>query len=164
MVKAAEREDCFRLPARIRNKGTASDHFGARMALIDQIADLPGIETVEHSNETIPRRVDIYVRRETSDRVLKRQPARCLCSLDSQALTVSGLSRWEKYQVLANGWGQLINDQVSVYLPRDQKELEVVRSIIRRAYDRLIGPLTPEAGSLVISTWDWPRYSRTSLQ
>jgi hypothetical protein len=32
------------------------------MALIERIADLPGIETIERNDETIPRRVDIYLR------------------------------------------------------------------------------------------------------
>lgn len=164
MEKTTRTAARFKLPARIRNKRNTSGDFSARMALVDRIADLPGIETVERNDQTVPQRVEIYLRREASDRVLKRKPARLLCSLDCNWVTVNGLSRWERYQVLANGWGKLVNDQVCVYLPRDHKELKIVWRVIRQAYDRLLGPLIPEAGSLVVSTWDWPKFSRTSLQ
>ena len=154
----------FKLPARIRIRRNKSGSLDARMALIDRIADLPGIETVERNEETIPRRVDIYLRRESADRVLRRKAARPLCSLDCTSVTVSGLDRWARYQVMANGWGKLIDDRVRVCLPRDEKELEIVWSVIRRAYDRLFGPSTPEAVALVVATRDRPKFSRTSLQ
>ena len=134
------------------------------MALIDRVADLPGIETVARNDETTPRRVEVYLRREASDRVLKRKAAQMLCSLDCNGVFLNGLDRWERYQVLAKGWGKLVDHEVCFHLPRDSKELEIVWSVVQRAYDRLMGPLIPEAGSLVISTWDWPRFSRTSLQ
>lgn len=134
------------------------------MALVDRIADLRGIETIERSNDTAPSRVQIYLQREASDRVLRRKPAQLLCSLDRNGVVISGLDPWERYQVLASGWGTLVDDQVCVHSPRDSKELAIVWSLIQRAYDRLFCPLTPAAGSMVVSTWDWPRFSRTSLQ
>jgi hypothetical protein len=164
MTKTSKKAARLTLPARIRNKQKSSGDFAARMALIDRIADLPGIETVERNDEDIPGRVEIYFRRETSDRVLKRKPARQLCCLDCNCVTVSGLSRWDTYQVLRNGWGKLVNDQVCVYLPRDHEELEIVWSVIRQAYCRFTGPPNPESGSVIVSTWDFPRFSRTSLQ
>lgn len=164
MAKTTQSAARFTLPARIRSKRKASGDVPVRMALIDRIADLPGIETVERNDDIIPRRVEIYLRGEASDRVLKRKAPRRLCGLDANGVTLSGLSPWERHQVLANGWGKLVDDQVCVYLPRDHSELEIVWSVIRRAYERLIGPLTPESGSLVVSTWDWLRFSRTSLQ
>lgn len=153
----------MKLPARMRNKQKSSGDFAARMALIERIADLPGIETIERNDEAIPGRVDVYLRREASDRVLKHESAPRLCSLDCDGLTVSGLDRWDRYQVLANRWGKLMIDQVCVYLPRDQKELEIVWSIIRQAYDRLFDTSTSELGSGEISTWDLPKFSRTNL-
>ena len=154
----------FTLPTRMRNRRKTPGDFSARVALIDRIADLRGIETVERNDETTPRRVEIYLQRESSDRVLKKKPRQMLCGLDCNGVFVNGLDRWEKYQVLAKGWGKLVDHQVCVYLPRDKKELEIVWDVIQRAYDRFLGPAAPEAGSLVISTWDWPRHSRTSLQ
>ncbi len=134
------------------------------MALIDRIADLPGIETVECNDETIPRRVKIYLSHQPSIRPLKQKPATMLCSLDRNGVFLNGLDRWERYQVLSTGWGKLVERDVCVCLPRDTGELEVVWRIVQQAYDRLTEPMIPEAGSLVISTWDRPRFSRTSLQ
>jgi hypothetical protein len=125
---------------------------------------LPGIETIERNDDTIPSRVDVYLRHESNDRGLKRRPARLLCSFNRDCITVSGLDQWGRYQVLLCGWGKLVDDAVSVYLPRDRKELETVWIIVQSAHDRLFGTSEPEAGSLIISTWDWPRSSRTSLQ
>jgi hypothetical protein len=164
MAQTTKKTARFTLPARIRSKRRSSGDFSARFALIDRIADPPGIETVECNDEASPRRVEIYLRRDSSDRVLRRKPPRMLCSLDCKGVFLSGLNRWERYQVLANGWGKLTDDHVCVYLPRDSKELEIVWSVFQRAYERFIGPAEPEAGSPVISTWDWPRFSRTKLQ
>ena len=164
MAKTTGKPKRFKLPARLRNKRKTPGDFSARMALIDRVADLPGIETVARNVETTPRRVEVYLRRDASDRVLKRQAAQMLCSLDCNGVFLNGLDRWERYQVLAKGWGKLVDHEVCFHLPRDSKELEIVWSVVQRAYDRLMGPLIPEAGSLVISTWDWPRFSRTSLQ
>ena len=164
MARTTHTAKRFTLPARIRSARKSAGDFSARMALVDRIADLPGIETVECNDDSFPRRVEIFLRREASDRVLKRKAPRLLCGLDCDGVTVTGLSRWERHQVLANGWGKLVDDQVCVFLPRDHKELEIVWNVVQRAYDRLIGPGTLESGSLVISTWDWPRFSRTSLQ
>ena len=164
MARTTNNAARFLLPARIRNKRKSSGDFSARMALIDRIAELPEIETVERNDEASPRRVDIYLRRDAADRVLKRKPPQLLCSLDSNGVFLSGLDRWEQYQVLAKGWGRLVDDRVFVYLPRDNKELEAVWNTFRTAYERLIGPAKPESGSLVVSTWEYPRFSRTSLQ
>ena len=164
MEKTAKKTKRFKLPARLRNKRKTPADFSSRVALIDRIADLSGIETVERNDEITPRRVEIYLRREASDRVLRRKAAQMLCSLDCNGVFLNGLDRWERHQVLAKGWGKLVDHEVCIFLPRDGHELEIVWGVIQRAYDKLFGPLTPEAGSLVISTWDWPRFSRTSLQ
>lgn len=163
MVRTKIKTPRFTLPARIRTGKTSGD-VSARLALIDRIADLPGIETVERNDETFPRRVEIYLRRDASDRVLKRKPLQLLCSLDCNGVILSGLDRWERYQVLAKGWGQLVEDQVCVHLPRDSRELESVWNVFQRAYERLMDPAKPESGSLEVSTWDYPGFSRTSLQ
>lgn len=163
MAQTTKTVSRLKLPGRIRGNQKSSGDFSARMALIERIADLPGIETIERNDETIPRRVDIYLRRKASDRALKHESAPGLCSLDCDGLTVSGLDRWDRYQVLANGWGKLVDAQVRVYLPRDHKELEIVWRIFQQAYDRLLDTATSELGSGEISTWDFPKFSRTSL-
>ena len=164
MKNTARMTTRFNLPARIRNKRNTADDFGARIALADRIADLPGIETIERNDEAVPSRIDICLRRKGTDRGLKSKSARLLCSLDRENVTVSGLDRWGRHHVLACGWGRLVGDRVSVYLPRDRKELETVWSILQRAYNRRYDPSAPEPGSLTVSIWDWPKFSRTSLQ
>jgi hypothetical protein len=154
----------FKLPARLRNKPTTARHFEARIALADRIADLPGVATIERNGDTVPCRIDIYLRRGGRDRGLKRQPARLLCSLDRDSIAVNGLDQWDRYQVLSRGWGRLVDNLVSVHLPRDRKELETVWSIIKTAYDRNFESSAPEPDSVTVSTWDWPKFSRTSLQ
>ena len=154
----------FKLPPRIRNKRITGGDFKARMALTDRIAELPGIDTIERNDEAVPCRVDIYLRRKSTAGGLKRKPIRLLCSLDRESVTVRRLDRWGRYQVLSNGWGRLVDDRVCVNLPRDRKELESVWRIVLRAYNRLFDPSAPEPGSQTVSTWDWPKFSRTSLQ
>ena len=154
----------FKLPTRIRNKRNTADDLEARMALADRIADLPGIETIERADDTVPCRIDVYLRRECPDHALKRKPARLFCSLDRDSVMVRGLDRWGRHQVLSSGWGTLVDERVCVSLPRDRKELEAVWSIVHRAYNSFFDSSEPEPGSIVLSTWDWPKYSRTSLQ
>jgi len=154
----------FKLPARIRNKRNTAADFEARMALADRIADLPGIETIERADDTVPSRIDVYLRREYSARVFKSRPARLFCSLDRDSVTVNGLDRWGRHQVLSCGWGTLVDELVCIHLPRDRKELDAVWSIVHRAYNSFFDSSEPEPGSIVLSTWDWPKYSRTSLQ
>ena len=154
----------FKLPTRIRNKRNTADDLEARMALADRIADLPGIETIERADDSVPCRIDVYLRRECPDRALKRKPARLFCSPDRDSVMVRGLDRWGRHQVLSCGWGTLVDERVCVYLPRNRKELEAVWSIVHRAYISFFDLSEPEPGSIVLSTWDWPKYSRTSLQ
>lgn len=154
----------FKLPARIRNKRNTAAHFEARMALADRIADLPGIETIERADDTVPSRIDVYLRRECAAGMLKSRPARLFCSIDRDSVTVSGLDRWGRHQVLSCGWGTLVDERVCIHLPRDRKELDAVWSVVHRAYKDLFDSSEPEPGSTVVSTWDWPKFSRTSLQ
>lgn len=154
----------FKLPARIRNKRNTAANFEARMALADRIADLPGIETVERAGDTVPSRIDVYLRRERSAGALRRRPARLFCSLDRDSVTISGLDRWGQHQVLSCGWGTLVDELACLHLPRDHEELDAVWSVVHRAYSSFFDSSEPEPGSIVLSTWDWPKYSRTSLQ
>jgi len=154
----------LRLPARIRNKRNTADDFEARIALADRIAELPGIEIIERRDEEVPCHIDIYLSHEGPNRALQGRPAHLLCSLDRESVTVSGLDQWNRYQVLSYGWGKLVDDRVRVFLPRDRRELETVWLIVQSAHNRLFDASVPDTGSLTISTWDWPKFSRTSLQ
>ncbi len=164
MLSSTSEPKRFILPDRIRATASASSNIAARLALIDRIADLPGIETVERNDESIPRRVDVYLRSDRGDQVLKRRPGTYFLGIDSQGITLHGLSQWERHQVIAHGWGTLVDDQVCVYSPRNEDEIDVTWKIIRRAFDRLYNPVTLRSLSPVMSTWHLPRFSRTNLQ
>jgi hypothetical protein len=112
----------------------------------------------------VPCRLDIYLSHAGTNRGPQGQPALLLCSLDRESVTVSGLDQWNRYQVLSYGWGKLVDDRVRVFLPRDRRELEIVWLIVQSAHSRLFDASVPETGSMTLSTWDWPKFSRTSLQ
>ena len=154
----------FILPDRYRGKVASTGNLAARLALIDRIADLPGIDAVERNDELLPRRVDVFLRTDLADQVLKRRPGTFFLGIGPQGLTLQGLSRWERHQVLAHGWGELVDDQVRVFSPRNNEELDVIWKIVRRAYDRLYKPATLRNASPVMTTWQLPRVSRTYLQ
>ena len=154
----------FRLPARIRTVRASSNEFAIKLALIDRIADLHGIETVERNNDSVPSQVDVYLSRYSTLPARKKLSPPLLCSVDNKGLTIAGLDSWARHQVISNGWGNLISDSVLVLLPRDDKELEVCWSIVQRAYDNLFNSAAPEPGRQLVSTWDWPKTSRTTLQ
>lgn len=154
----------FSLPARIRTGKAYSNEFATKLALIDRIADLRGIETVEHNGDAVPSHVDVYLARHSTVPDRKKLSPPLLCSLNSKDLTIKGLDDWARHQVVSNGWGKLISKAVLVFLPRDDYELEVCWSIVQRAYDNQFDSSAPEPGTQLVSTWDWPKFSRTTLQ
>lgn len=164
MATTVRNVEHFRLPARIRTVKASSDEFATKLALIDRIADLHGIETVERNNDTVPSHVDVYVSRRSTVPERKKSSAALLCSVSRKGLTIEGLDYWARHQVVSNGWGKLISDSVLVFLPRDNKELEVCWSIVQRAYNNIFDSSAPEPGRQLVSTWDWPKTSRTTLQ
>ena len=135
-----------------------------RLDLIDRIADLQGIRVAERGDPAGPCQVDIHLGSHARLRPLSGGKSSLLCSLSREGITVYGLDRSARYQVLARGWGGLNRESVLVYLPRDGKELDAVWKNIKRAYDIRQSQPVGEVGTQVISTWDWPEFSRTSLQ
>jgi hypothetical protein len=164
MATTARNECRFSLPARIRTGKAYSNEFATKLALIDRIADLRGIETVERTGDAVPSYVDVYLARHSTIPARKKLSPPLLCSLNSKGLTIEGLDDWSLRQVVSNGWGKLIYDSVFVFLPRDANELEVCWSIVRRAYDNLFDSSAPEPGTQIVSTWDRPNFLRTTLQ
>jgi len=163
MATKSQKPVPFKLRARIRDRKRLSNDLRMKTELIDRIGDLRGIETVERRDDTVPCQIDVYLERDPADRVRKVQSPPLLYSLNCHGVMVSGLDRWAQHQVLSRGWGKLVFDQVLVYLPRDNKELEVAWKILRRAYDNLYVSSAKERGSQVLSTWDRPKFSRTTL-
>ena len=153
----------FELPSRISAGKKASDELETRMALVDRIGGLPGIETVERRDDSVPCRVDVYLKRDL-DRRLRAHMAPLFCSLRRDGVVVRGLDGWAQHKVISKGWGKLDFDRVLLFLPRDRRELEAVWKILKRAYDNLFIPSARVPGAHIVSTWDWPKFSRTTLQ
>ncbi len=164
MAATSRQTASFKLPVRARSKKNPADDFQIKMALIDRIADLQGIETVECSTATLPRQVDIYLKQDPAPRERKRQAPVLYCRLNCNSVMISGLDRRARHQVLSQGWGKPLSEQVQVSLPRDSEELDLVWKILQRAYNNLFVSLTTKPATQIASNWDWPRFSRTNLQ
>jgi hypothetical protein len=164
MPESRKIETRFDLPIRIRSRKHPGTELQARLDLIDRVADLQGIDVAEQPDDAAPCRVDIYLTNPHPIASRTQRPSTLLCSLSRDGISIYGLDRWARYQVLARGWGVLNEACAQVHLPRDTNEIEAVWQIVRRAYDSR--QLEPERQleRLVVSTWDWPKYSRTSLQ
>ena len=125
----------FLLPARIRARGPSHPDLGVNLDLIDRIVDLPDIDAVEHGEGLVPQQVDMYLRGPAARDLVRRGHPTLLCSFARDGLTIYGLDRGARHHILDRGWGGLSADRVVVYLPRDDKELEVVWRIVKRAYE-----------------------------
>ncbi|MDH3533875.1 MAG: hypothetical protein OEO82_13160 [Gammaproteobacteria bacterium] len=160
MDNAARERDRFLLPARVRSRKPPTDGFSSRLALADRIADLAGICAIEQESDTVPYSVDVYLGEQTRTVRNGRAPV-LLCSISREGIEIQGLGDWDKYQVLCKGWGKLHRDRVSIYLPRDNGELEVCWSILQRAYRFLTKASDLAPSPRTIASWDLPRFSRT---
>ena len=157
-------ETRFDLPIRIRSRKHPGTELQARLDLIDRIAELQDIDVAEQPDDAVPCRVDVCLTPHHPRASCDETPENLLCSLSRDGISIYGLDRWARYQVLARGWGGLNHTCAQVYLPRDTNELEAVWQIVRRAYDNRHFEPERELEELVVSIWDWPKYSRTSLQ
>lgn len=164
MPESSKIQTRFDLPIRIRSRKCRETELQARLDLIDRIADLQGIDVAEQLDDAVPCRVDVHLSDSRAAGLLKERLSTLLCSLSRDGISIYGLDRWARYQVLARGWGCLNEACAQVHLPRDINELEAVWQIVRRAYNNHQFEPERELEGLVVSTWDWPKYSRTSLQ
>ncbi len=135
-----------------------------RLALVDRIADLPGIEAVEHSINQLPRQIDIYVHNTIHEQPMRKRRRDLLCSLSAVGIVVPGLDRWTRHQVVLRHWGCPLRDHVMLYMPRDDDELDVCWNIIRQAYDAFFATATKAHGRYSLMARDLPKFSRTTLQ
>lgn len=152
----------FALPTRIRKKPGREPGSAAQVQLIERIAALPYVRTLEHSDGTGLITACVYLR---PDRLQARQrsSALLLCRVSHTGISVEGLSDPQRHLVLCRGWGRLEQHRIQLYLPRDEGELEVCWSILYRAYTSIID--TPERlrTAPCVLFDDLPKPSRTSL-
>jgi len=147
----------------MRANQATGDSLGCRLALADRIADLPGISTVEEPGDSIPYRVRVCFQA-ASVSIRREQPPLPLCTIGPDGIHLHALNEWDRHQVLRGGWGRLERDHVLLFLPRNDEELEVCWAMLQRAYGCLsaVSAVTPMVR--VVSPWDLPRVSRTTLQ
>ena len=150
MAAVASEFPRFDLPSRIRRRGVCPDSLSACGALAERISDLPGTVTEDLSMPGGGGR--------------KRKPDLLLCNIGKDGVFLHGLSAWDRHLVALRGWGHLKGQGVQLHLPRDNEELEICWSLLRRAY----GLLSDAAAGArpVRAVWQdgLPRFSRTALQ
>jgi hypothetical protein len=162
MAAVASEFPRFDLPSRIRKRGACPDSLSACVALAERISDLPGTVTEDHGT-TLPCSIDVYLSMPGGGG-RKRKPDLLLCNIGKDGVFLHGLSAWDRHLVALRGWGHLKGQGVLLHLPRDNEELEICWSLLRRAY----GLLSDAAAGArpVRAVWQdgLPRFSRTALQ
>ena len=136
MLSHTERLTRFKLPTRIRSTFGTADEFGVRLLLADRIATLPGVTVVDDKCGN----GSLFVRILLAPNCIRNSEAAAglsFAEISRDGILVYGLRSRDKHQVLSRGWGKLQNRNMLIYLPRDQRELEVCWSILNRAFDHL---------------------------
>ena len=161
MPLRAERRSRLKLPTRIRSAVESSHEFAPRLNLADRIAALPGVSVTEADCDAGLYAVQLVLIT-PSDANLTSEKSTLFAEIGRDGIVLHGLSGWDKHQVLSSGWGKLRKRHVLLYLPRDERELEVGWTILRRAYDCLLDLSTdPSRHNIYIA--DMPRFVRPSL-
>lgn len=162
MATRASDISCLILPVRAQMLQARDADISAKLALADYIADLPGILVVDHDPVDGSRKVDVQYQPPATSRFKRRRPM-FLCRIGCDSIVVSGLNDRDRHQVLSRGWGRQNPAGVSLYLPRDDQELDIAWRILSRAYDALVeasASAMPERAAWID---DLPHFSRTNL-
>ena len=136
MLSHTERLTRFKLPTRIRSAVGTADEFGARLLLADRVAALPGVTVVDNKCNN----GSLFVRLLLAPNCMRNFEAAVglsFAEISRDGIFVCGLRSWDRHQVLSRGWGKLQNRNMLIFLPRDERELEVCWSILGRAFDHL---------------------------
>jgi hypothetical protein len=88
-----------------------------------------------------------------------------ICCVSNDTVSVFGLDLAIRHQVLSRGWGKLSRNEVLLFLPRDEEELEICWEILSYAHRAAADAddRSPVAGAPAWSG-DLPRFLRTTLQ
>jgi hypothetical protein len=150
------------LPVRARLVQACDEGIPVKLALADYIADLPGIRVVDQDPVDGFRKVDVQYHPPATSRHKRRRPM-FLCRVGSDSIVISGLNDRDRHQVLSRGWGRLHPAGISLYLPRDEQELDIAWRILSHAYDALVEASASAMHERAAWIDDLPRYSRTNL-
>jgi hypothetical protein len=152
----------FVLPMRVCGKPGRGLGSVAQFQLIERIAELPHVQTVERGTHCGPITACVYL--QPDQRPARKQfPPVMLCQVSHTGISIEGLSHAERLEVLGKGWGRLEAHRVQLFLPRNDSELEACWSILYRAYNSIINPpqQTPTAPAVLLG--ESPEPSHTSL-
>jgi hypothetical protein len=163
MVAAVDQGRRLILPARIQLTGSLTNSLQPRLSLVDRIAELPYIVTVENDTDTLHFNVSVYLQQVTASLKKRPEPVR-FCKIDHAGIDIFGLDDTDKQQVLSSGWCRTRASHVLMYLPRDDAEVEICWNILMRAYDQLYEQSTQARPIRAASAWTLPSFSRTNLQ
>lgn len=161
MPPRAERRARLKLPTRIRSAVESSQGFAPRLSLADRIAGLQGVNVTEGDCDAGLYAVRVVLTA-PMDAKLAPEKLTLFAEISRDGIVLHGLSGWDKHQVLSSGWGKLRKRHVVLYLPRDERELEVCWTILQRAYDCLLDLSTdPSRYNTYIA--DLPHFVRPSI-
>jgi hypothetical protein len=163
MVAVLMEQPHFEVPARIRDEGSFADSHHARLLLADRIAGMPCIRTVEDGANALPSSVAVYLDLGQAP-LRKRTPPVTLCVIRRDGLTVYGLDLEDRRHLVTRGWGRAERDRVRMFLPRDEREVDVCWTILKHAHSALLNPSARSTGARHRFDGDLPRFSRTTLQ
>lgn len=163
MVAVLREEPHFEVPPRLHQCGAPADGNPARLLLADRIARLPRIRTVDNGPEALPTSVTVFVENDHAP-ARKRHPPMTLCVISREGMTVHGLSLRDRRHLVMRGWGEMLNDRVQVFLPRNPAEVDVCWTILQHAHCFLLDISARLPGSRQAKHGDLPRFSRTTLQ
>jgi hypothetical protein len=129
----------FALPTRLHDQPVRGLGSVAQFQLIERIAELPYVQTVERGGHCGPITACVFL--QPDQRPARKQfPPVMLCQVSHTGISVEGLSDAERLEVLGKGWGRLEANRVQLFLPRNDSELEACWSILYRAYNSIINP------------------------
>jgi hypothetical protein len=163
MVAVLMEQPHFEVPARIRDEGLPADSQHAGLLLADRIAGMPCIRTVEKGAKALPSSVAVYLDGSHAP-VRKQMPPITLCVIRRNDLTVYGLHLEERRHLVTRGWGHAEHDRVRMFLPRDEREVDICWTILQHAHFALMNPSARSTVARHRFNGDLPRFSRTTLQ
>ena len=163
MINPVRDVDHLILPIRSRTTQAHDSNILAKLSLADRIADLPGVCVVDHEPDSGERHVDVFLATHATALRKQRRPT-MLCVIDATGIVVHALTDADRYQAVSRRWGRLHGQEIYLFMPRDNEELEVVWQILLRSYSALVNakPFEPTSRPAIFD--ELPRFSRTNLQ
>lgn len=86
---------------------------------------------------------------------------RLLCHIDLDGISVPELDPVDKEEIASKGWASCVEDEITLYLPRDSIEMEIAWRIILRAY-QFLASRPPEFRTRRKSATDLPKCVSTA--